>query len=88
CAAGGSYWPIGPDGRYLPILTRADEEGRAATLVNGDNGRNFYSFHPSGAQAAMCDGSVRFIASTTDWRFVASMVTAENQDPTSEEAWK
>jgi len=30
----------------------------------GQNGRTVWSYHPSGIQASLCDGSVHFISNT------------------------
>lgn len=76
----GSYVTIGPDGRYAFV-----SEG---TLVNGANGHNLYSFHPGGVQIALCDGSVQFVAESTDWLLVESLITAESQEPSTGKAWK
>jgi len=46
-------------------------------LVNCTNltGRGMYAFHTGGANAVLCDGSVRFFTATTDPKIIAFMVT-------------
>jgi prepilin-type N-terminal cleavage/methylation domain-containing protein/prepilin-type processing-associated H-X9-DG protein len=46
-------------------------------LVNCTNmtGRGMYGFHPGGANAVLCDGSVRFFPASTDSKIIAFMVT-------------
>jgi prepilin-type processing-associated H-X9-DG protein len=34
-----------------------------------------YSFHPSGMNMAMCDGSARFVSQSTEIRMLARLIT-------------
>jgi prepilin-type N-terminal cleavage/methylation domain-containing protein/prepilin-type processing-associated H-X9-DG protein len=45
-------------------------------VVNCDNDREVYSFHPGGANAVFADGSVRFLRTTIAPTALAAMVTA------------
>ena len=44
-------------------------------LINCENTRNIYSFHPGGANVCLADGSVRFVSESTEPRVVAAMAT-------------
>ncbi|MGE0758736.1 MAG: DUF1559 domain-containing protein [Pirellulaceae bacterium] len=50
--------------------------------INNSNeyGHLFYSFHPGGANFALCDGSVRFISETVRLRTLAQLVTRANSE--------
>lgn len=50
--------------------------------INNSNewGHNFYSFHPSGANFSMVDGSVRFLADTAGLGTLAALVTRAGQE--------
>jgi prepilin-type N-terminal cleavage/methylation domain-containing protein/prepilin-type processing-associated H-X9-DG protein len=49
--------------------------------VNAANGRGgIYSFHPSGANAALCDGSVRFLNQTMDIYVLIALVTRDGHE--------
>ncbi|NLY01021.1 MAG: DUF1559 domain-containing protein [Rhodopirellula sp.] len=54
--------------------------GQGTCTVNCTNRRQagFYSFHPGGAQVALCDGSVRFISETIEPRVIAAVITRSN----------
>jgi len=43
--------------------------------MNCTNSDEMYSFHPSGMNAAMCDGSARFISQSTEIRILARLIT-------------
>jgi prepilin-type N-terminal cleavage/methylation domain-containing protein/prepilin-type processing-associated H-X9-DG protein len=47
----------------------------AQPSVNETNRRNVYGFHPSGANAALADGSIRFLANSTESVVLAAMAT-------------
>jgi prepilin-type N-terminal cleavage/methylation domain-containing protein/prepilin-type processing-associated H-X9-DG protein len=44
--------------------------------INCSNDFGLYSFHPTGANVVFCDGSVHFLANSTDIRVIASLTTA------------
>ncbi|MBO0700050.1 MAG: DUF1559 domain-containing protein [Zavarzinella sp.] len=46
--------------------------------VNCSNMRGVYGFHPSGANVAFADGSVRFLSTTTSARALTAMCTRRN----------
>jgi prepilin-type processing-associated H-X9-DG protein len=43
--------------------------------MNCTNSDEMYSFHPTGMNAALCDGSARFISQETDIRILARLIT-------------
>jgi prepilin-type N-terminal cleavage/methylation domain-containing protein/prepilin-type processing-associated H-X9-DG protein len=43
--------------------------------INCTNDREVYSFHPGGATAVMCDGSVRFLKASMEMRMFARLAT-------------
>jgi prepilin-type N-terminal cleavage/methylation domain-containing protein/prepilin-type processing-associated H-X9-DG protein len=53
----------------------------SALGVNRDNVQGLFSFHPGGAQAAMADGSVHFLADTLSPAVLASLLTREGGEP-------
>jgi len=44
-------------------------------VINCTNDSEIYSFHPGGANAAFCDGSVRFLSQTIEHTVLTSLVT-------------
>jgi prepilin-type N-terminal cleavage/methylation domain-containing protein/prepilin-type processing-associated H-X9-DG protein len=46
-------------------------------IVNGDNLHGLYSFHPGGAQVALVDGSVQFLAESVDRKTLLALITRE-----------
>jgi prepilin-type N-terminal cleavage/methylation domain-containing protein/prepilin-type processing-associated H-X9-DG protein len=52
--------------------------------INCINDKEIYAFHPSGANACMCDGSVRFISQSIKLDFIYAMLTRERGDPVPE----
>lgn len=50
-------------------------------LINFDNFKGLYSFHPGGAQAALADGSVQFISEVTDNDILIALVTRDGEEP-------
>src|SRR5262249_31951752 len=49
-------------------------------LVNYTNRRDVYSFHPSGASAALADASVQFLSDSMDPAVLAAMTTRAGND--------
>jgi hypothetical protein len=47
----------------------------AWTGINTHNAYSLYSFHPGGAHAAACDGSVHFLGEELDVTVLAALVT-------------
>lgn len=43
--------------------------------MNCTNSDEMYSFHPTGMNAAMCDGSARFLSESTDIRILARLIS-------------
>lgn len=50
---------------------------RCGTGSAYSNAAGLYSFHPGGAQAVLCDGSVQFIAETIDGQVFSQLVTRD-----------
>lgn len=48
------------------------------------NGRGLYSFHPSGVNAVMADGSVRHMSAATPTRLLAFAITAQGGEPSGD----
>lgn len=48
--------------------------------MNCTNDSEFFSFHPGGVQAALCDGSVRFIAETVNGATLAALVSRSGSE--------
>ena len=46
--------------------------------ANFSNHRHLYSFHPGGAHASMCDGSIRFWAEDASLEILFALATREN----------
>lgn len=54
-------------------------------LVNYDNFKGLYAFHPGGAHAALADGSVQFLSDTIDTDLVVALVTRDGEEVFSRE---
>lgn len=52
--------------------------------VNGENRFSVYSFHPSGAEIAMCDGAVRFLSAATATEVYEAILTREGGEAVGE----
>jgi prepilin-type processing-associated H-X9-DG protein len=53
--------------------------------VNCSNVRGLYAFHPTGANAALADGSVRFVTTRTAPRVLTAMCTRRNGEVINED---
>jgi prepilin-type N-terminal cleavage/methylation domain-containing protein/prepilin-type processing-associated H-X9-DG protein len=56
--------------------------GSCVINCTNEAGKNFYSFHTSGANAALADGSVRFLPQSINGQVFASLLTAAKGDIT------
>ena len=75
----GAGWGDPFNGENWPAGSQPNGCGSAGPcLINCTNttGRGLYSFHTGGVNAAMCDGSVRFISESVSGKTIAFMVTA------------
>jgi prepilin-type processing-associated H-X9-DG protein len=52
--------------------------------INCINDKEIYAFHPGGANACMCDGSVRYISQSIKLDFIYAMLTRGRGDPVPE----
>ena len=74
-----------PPAAYGPWLT-ADRDRSARTRLGvgtinvSNSSEGLYSFHPSGVYVAMCDGSVRFMPSSTTGETLAPLFTRDGGD--------
>jgi prepilin-type processing-associated H-X9-DG protein len=74
-----------PWGRWLsPDCPQFNMDAR----VNEDNLVGLFSYHPGGAHAAMCDGSVHLIREGIDPRIIAALVTREGGEVIREQDWQ
>lgn len=53
--------------------------------INGGKRQEISSYHPGGANAAYCDGSVRFLKDSLNPQLVKAMVTIDESEPTAAE---
>ena len=51
--------------------------------INASNEFGLYSFHTGGANAGMCDGSVRFLSASTSIKTLIALVTKAGDEPDS-----
>ncbi len=81
-------WPnTYADGRLIDRGPWAEGVWAAAELggfgkagVNWSNFPSIYSFHPSGAHVAMCDGSVRFLSDDTSTDIVVDLCSRDGRE--------
>ncbi len=60
-------------------------DGPGDCVINCHNDRETFAFHPGGANHAITDGSVRFIADTVSSRAYAALVTSDGESTSAEE---
>jgi prepilin-type N-terminal cleavage/methylation domain-containing protein/prepilin-type processing-associated H-X9-DG protein len=56
--------------------------------INEDNQRMVYSFHPQGAQVAMCDGSVHFVNENISQDALVAIFTRDGGEPVDSKDWQ
>jgi len=79
----GGAWP---DSLNVIDLRGSSFDGNTpggACAVNCSNLRETYSFHPGGGNAALADGSVRFLSSNINIRVMSALVTRANAETLS-----
>jgi len=62
----------------------ASSPGTCFVNCTNETGRGMYSFHTGGANVLLCDGSVRFVAESTDPRVIVFMATRQKGEVVSE----
>lgn len=69
----GEHWLSGSlfDG------TPGPDGGPCAINCTNQRGAGFYAFHPAGCQFVMCDGSVKFVAASTQAFVIAAQITRQ-----------
>jgi prepilin-type processing-associated H-X9-DG protein len=72
----GDHWLAGA----LYDGTMGPDGGPCAINCTNLRSGGFYSFHPTGAQFAFCDGGVSFVAQSVDASVFASCITREKQE--------
>lgn len=63
-----------PDGT-VEVKLQGQERKGGPKAINVTNEKNIYSFHSAGANAAMADGSVRFLKKSLDIQILAALAT-------------
>ena len=75
--ASGASW-ADPDAEFwVDGFTADGVTSLGPCAMNCNNSNELYSFHGSGSHAAMCDGSVRFMAASTPISVIAAWVSAQ-----------
>lgn len=54
--------------------------GGSACIINCNNNQGFYAFHPGGANALFCDGSVHFLGQSTPVSLVLDLATRDGNE--------
>jgi prepilin-type N-terminal cleavage/methylation domain-containing protein/prepilin-type processing-associated H-X9-DG protein len=88
---GTNFHAIGSQGEgvdYLPATESGNPGDVTARMINVDNTKNLFSFHPGGAHAAMCDGSVQFLAENTAWHVVGALLTRAGGEKVRDQDWR
>jgi len=62
------------------VWAAAELGGFGKARVNWSNFPSIYSFHPSGAHVAMCDGSVRFLSEETSTEVVVELCSRDERE--------
>ncbi|MBI2824435.1 MAG: DUF1559 domain-containing protein [Planctomycetia bacterium] len=60
-----------------------DKTKQCTAYINANNNGGIYSFHPGGAQAAVTDGSVRFLMQSIDNEVLRALLTRGGGEPAS-----
>jgi prepilin-type N-terminal cleavage/methylation domain-containing protein/prepilin-type processing-associated H-X9-DG protein len=76
----GEHWPSGSSFDGNDPHTPAGSSGPCLINCSNYNGRGLYSFHASGVNALLCDGSVRFLRQSMATRQVAFAITSQRGD--------
>jgi prepilin-type N-terminal cleavage/methylation domain-containing protein/prepilin-type processing-associated H-X9-DG protein len=80
----GSAWSDEANEFGFQGCTPPNDTRPGRTAINCTNDGEPYSFHPSGINVTMCDGSVRFIANSIQIRTFARLVTAQGGETIGE----
>jgi prepilin-type processing-associated H-X9-DG protein len=74
---GGSAWCDEANEFGFQGCTPPNDTRPGKTAINCTNDGEPYSFHPSGINVTLCDGSVRFVPNSVTIRTFARLVTAQ-----------
>ena len=69
-------WAISGEERLNHLTPQA-----GVPIINGDNLKGLYSFHPGGSQVAYSDGGVRFLQEGMESAALLAQVSREEQEP-------
>jgi prepilin-type processing-associated H-X9-DG protein len=68
-----------PDGTWGAGTSRRNRNnGPFSCFINCTNEHEIYAFHPGGANAVFCDGSVRFLSESISEQVLLALVTRCN----------
>jgi prepilin-type N-terminal cleavage/methylation domain-containing protein/prepilin-type processing-associated H-X9-DG protein len=76
----GAGWADPDNEFWIDGFTTDGVTSLGPCAMNCNNNNEMFSFHPGGAMTCFCDGSVRFMKSTTTIRIMVQLVSASMQE--------